>query len=66
MTSRFAAASALERLQQVGAQVIGGVLNRVETKRHRYYYAPYYRADYAAYYGEGINITSEQRSDRPA
>lgn len=50
MTSRNAAVTAAERLERVGARIIGGILNRAETQRHKYYYATYYRKEYGSYY----------------
>jgi len=40
-TRRTATRQAIERLEQVGANVLGGVLNRV-SQRGRSYYYPYY------------------------
>ncbi|HEY7442250.1 MAG TPA: polysaccharide biosynthesis tyrosine autokinase, partial [Vicinamibacterales bacterium] len=51
-TSRRMAAAALEQLGNAHAQVIGGILNRVTVDKHPYYYAAYYRREYAAYYAE--------------
>ena len=50
MTGRGDARAAIERLEAVGAQFAGAVLNNVDTARHRYYYAPFYRHDYGSYY----------------
>jgi polysaccharide biosynthesis transport protein len=46
MTSRESARLAVEQLRQVGARMLGGVLNGADLRRHAYYYAPYYRAGY--------------------
>jgi capsular exopolysaccharide synthesis family protein len=50
MTSKRNAVSAVEHLAQARAKFIGAVLNRVDLKRHSYYYAPYYRKDYTQAY----------------
>jgi capsular exopolysaccharide synthesis family protein len=50
MTPRQSALTALEHLRAAGATFVGAVLNRVNLRRHAYYYAPYYRKDYAKYY----------------
>jgi len=51
-TRRDMARQAVESLRQVGANVIGVVLNRVPTRRGGYYYYyPYYHY-YQGYYGE--------------
>jgi len=50
MTSKRNAISAVEHLTQARAKFIGAVLNRVDLKRHSYYYAPYYRKDYTQAY----------------
>jgi Mrp family chromosome partitioning ATPase len=50
MTSRRNASAAVEHLQAARAKFIGAVLNRVDLKRHAYYYSPYYRKDYTQAY----------------
>lgn len=50
MTSRYAAKTAIARLHQVGARLLGAVLNRVALERDPYYYSGYYRREYAQYY----------------
>jgi capsular exopolysaccharide synthesis family protein len=50
MTPRQSALTALEHLRAANAKFVGAVLNRVNIQRHAYYYAPYYRKDYAKYY----------------
>jgi capsular exopolysaccharide synthesis family protein len=50
MTPRQTAATAIEQLRGANAKFIGAVLNRVNVTRHSYYYAPYYRKEYAKYY----------------
>jgi polysaccharide biosynthesis transport protein len=49
-TSRHAARAAVEQLDAAHAHLIGSVLNRVDLVRHPYYYASYYRKEYAKYY----------------
>ena len=56
-TTRQAVRAAHEQLVSANARVIGSVLNRVDIERHAYYYASYYRKDYARYY-----VTSQSRS----
>lgn len=51
-TSRHTVRAALENLQNVRATVLGAVLNKVDIRRHGYYYSKYYRKDYAKYYGK--------------
>lgn len=50
MTSKGNAIAAVEHLQQARAKFVGAVLNRVDLKRHSYYYSPYYRKDYTQAY----------------
>jgi capsular exopolysaccharide synthesis family protein len=54
-TSRHAAQQALDQLEQARGRFIGAVLNRVDLERHAYYYARYYRKDYANYYSAAAN-----------
>ena len=49
-TSRPAAIKALEQLDAAKANFVGAVLNRVDMKRNAYFYSPYYRREYSAYY----------------
>jgi capsular exopolysaccharide synthesis family protein len=49
-TSRHAAQTALERLQQASGRCFGVVLNRVDLERNPYFYSRYYRREYAEYY----------------
>jgi capsular exopolysaccharide synthesis family protein len=51
-TDRPSALKALEQLRTANANIAGAVLNRVELQRNSFYYAPYYRRDYTAYYGQ--------------
>jgi capsular exopolysaccharide synthesis family protein len=50
MTSRFAAQSGLEQLENSRAHIVGAVLNRVDLEGHAYYYSHYYRREYGHYY----------------
>ena len=54
-TSRQAARAAFEQLQSAHAHVIGAVLNRVDLERNPYYYAHYYRKEYAKYLRESAH-----------
>ena len=50
-TSHRIARRAVEQLKRGRVVLAGGVLNRVQIARHGYYYAQYYRPEYADYYG---------------
>jgi capsular exopolysaccharide synthesis family protein len=50
MTSRHAAKTAIDQLQQVDARFVGAVLNRVNLEKNSYYYSQYYRREYTEYY----------------
>jgi capsular exopolysaccharide synthesis family protein len=50
MTPYRNARLAVEQLQAARARFIGAVLNRVDVQRQAYYYAPYYRKEYARAY----------------
>ena len=50
MTPRRIAATAIEQLRGANAHFIGAILNRVQVKRHSYYYSTYYRKEYGKYY----------------
>ena len=50
MTPRRSAQTAIEQLTSARARIVGAVLNRVNVKRHAYYYAHYYRKDYTQAY----------------
>src|SRR5688572_142506 len=50
MTNRGPAKAALEQLDSAKAKYVGGILNRVDVRRNAYYYARYYRSEYANYY----------------
>jgi capsular exopolysaccharide synthesis family protein len=49
-TSRQAARAAVEQLVSANAHIVGSVLNKVDLIKHPYYYAAYYRKEYARYY----------------
>jgi capsular exopolysaccharide synthesis family protein len=49
-TSRHGARVALDQLEQAHVRFVGGVLNGVDLERNPYYYARYYRKEYASYY----------------
>ena len=49
-TSRELACAAVERLDAVGANVVGAVLNRAALNRRGQSYLPYYHRDYQNYY----------------
>jgi succinoglycan biosynthesis transport protein ExoP len=51
-TRRAAIQQAADGLRQAGAHLLGGVLNRVDTRGGRNYYYYYYH-DYSHYYGDG-------------
>jgi capsular exopolysaccharide synthesis family protein len=55
MTPRRAAVQAIEQLRSANAKFVGAVLNRVNVRRHAYYYAPYYRKEYGKYYQRSAN-----------
>jgi capsular exopolysaccharide synthesis family protein len=50
VTNRPAAVRAMEQLAAAKASVIGAVLNRADVERNAYFYSPYYRNEYTAYY----------------
>jgi Mrp family chromosome partitioning ATPase len=50
MTTRQSALAAIDQLTAAKAKFVGAVLNRVNVKRHSYYYAPYYRKEYSKYH----------------
>ena len=50
VTTRAAARAALDELRQTRDNVVGAVLNGVDFRHNRYYYARYYRPDYDRYY----------------
>ena len=54
-TSRHAAQQALDQLEHARARFVGAVLNRVDLEGNAYYYARYYRKDYANYYQSAAN-----------
>ena len=50
MTPRRIAQAAIEQIAAARGRVAGAVLNRVNLDKHSYYYAQYYRKDYAGPY----------------
>jgi capsular exopolysaccharide synthesis family protein len=50
MTSRQAARTAIQQLENARPNFVGAVLNRVELERNAYYYSSYYRREYTQYY----------------
>ena len=52
-TSRHMARTAVERLVASKATILGAVLNRADVQRNPYYYAQYYKQEYAGYYSTG-------------
>ena len=63
-TAKQSACAAVDRLRSFRARLIGTVLNRVDVDGSRYYYAGYYRKDYARYYTKSTG-TSSASSSRP-
>ena len=55
MTPRQNAMVAIDQLRGANAKFVGAVLNRVNLTKHSYYYAPYYRKEYAKYYQRSTN-----------
>jgi polysaccharide biosynthesis transport protein len=54
-TAYKAAQAALAQLKAARANVIGGVLNRVDVEGNAYYYADYYQKEYTAYHRAAAN-----------
>jgi capsular exopolysaccharide synthesis family protein len=50
LTSRQAAKTAIQQLENGRPCFVGAVLNRVELERNSYYYSNYYRREYLQYY----------------
>jgi len=50
VTNRHAAQTALDQLEHARVRFLGAVLNRVDLEGNPYYYAKYYRKEYAGYY----------------
>ncbi len=69
-TDLGAAEAALAELTFVGARLIGAVLNRVPLSREAYYYARYYKSDYAPYFAPQASeprlAGGEKKRPRPA
>jgi hypothetical protein len=40
----------VEQLRESKATILGAVLNRADVRRNPYYYAHYYKHEYAGYY----------------
>ncbi len=49
-TNKHSARAAVEQLDAANAHIVGAILNRVDLKRHPYYYSSYYRKEYSKYY----------------
>ncbi|MFA5191461.1 MAG: polysaccharide biosynthesis tyrosine autokinase, partial [Verrucomicrobiia bacterium] len=47
---RDAVARAVRKLREIGAPLIGNVLNNIDLKKHGYYYYPYHSSYHYAYY----------------
>jgi capsular exopolysaccharide synthesis family protein len=50
--NRHVARNAVEQLRASKATILGAILNRVDVKRNPYYYANYYKHEYAGYYND--------------
>jgi len=50
VTNRDALAHAVDRLKQIKARIVGGVLNQIDLEQRGYYSGYYYK--YKRYYGE--------------
>jgi len=48
--NRHKARTAVDKLRNSKAKILGSVLNRAYVQRHPYYYAHYYAHEYAGYY----------------
>ncbi len=51
----------MERLQALNGHLIGAVLNGVDIAHSPYYYASYYRKDYARYYTRAVEVPEPGR-----
>jgi polysaccharide biosynthesis transport protein len=58
MTGRTAARTALDQLDSAKAKYLGAVLNRVDLRRHSYYYSHYYKRAYSEYYAGAPEATA--------
>ena len=65
-TSRELACAAVERLDAVGANVVGAVLNRAALSRRGQSYLPYYHRDYQSYYPRQEESFVPQVPDAPS
>jgi Mrp family chromosome partitioning ATPase len=67
VTKLAACRQAVEQLQQVGANILGVILNDVDMKRSRYRYANYYKGYYSYYHhyysddGDGSTRTERKK-----
>jgi capsular exopolysaccharide synthesis family protein len=59
-TSRQVACAAVERLDAVGANLVGAMLNRAALDRHTDSYLPYYHRGHEAYYSPKENSVSRE------
>jgi succinoglycan biosynthesis transport protein ExoP len=59
-TSRDVACAAVERLDAVGANLVGAMLNRAALDRHTDSYLPYYHRGHEAYYSARENSVSQE------
>jgi polysaccharide biosynthesis transport protein len=59
-TSRDVACAAVERLDAVGANVVGAMLNRAALDRHTNSYLPYYHRGHQAYYSPRENSVGQE------
>jgi len=56
MTRRRLAERAVETLMASGPHAVGGILNRVDFGRNKYYYSRYYGYKYSSYYSEATAL----------
>ncbi len=50
--NRHVARNAVDQLRASKARILGAILNRVDVQRNPYYYANYYKHEYAGYYSQ--------------
>jgi polysaccharide biosynthesis transport protein len=62
-TSREVAVAAVQRLDAVGANVVGAMLNRATLDKHTDSYLPYYHRGQQAYYSPRENSVSQETPD---
>jgi len=65
-TSREVASAAVERLDAVGAKIVGAMLNRAVLERHGESYLPYYHRDYQTYYSQQEDSFSPEVPGAPS